>query len=97
VLVASFCEDNVCVFVIIYGFYDYIYLLLYDMMAWSHWGLFFSHFGLVLMKETSKSRFSLILVSLVSFGSHIGLFMVSLERPYGLIWCHLGLLWVLHK
>jgi hypothetical protein len=38
-----------------------------------------SHFGLVLANETSKSRFGLLLVSLVSFGS-----------PFGLV----GLLWV---
>jgi hypothetical protein len=41
-----------------------------------------SRFGLVLVNETSKSPFGLLWVSLVSFGSPFGLFLVSLGRPY---------------
>jgi hypothetical protein len=79
VLVASFCEDNVCMFVIIYGFYDYIYLL-YDMMAWSHLGLFFDQF------LTFWSRFDERDLE-VSFQSHfglVGLYWVSHRSLHGL-------------
>jgi hypothetical protein len=85
-------------FVIIYGFYDYILYLLHDMMAWSHLGLFFDQF------LTFWSRFderdlerprSLVSVSFWSLWSLLGLTLVSswshLRDLNGLIWSRLGL------